>query len=76
MIKFLKTAPDKSKIVGIGLSEENVKRLQNDMPISFNLRELGLDDCQILIFTGKDEDQMKMQVKQIFGEIKEERRYK
>ena len=42
----------------LGFSDENLKRLQNDQPIKFNLSELGLDDMEVFIFNGKDEQEM------------------
>lgn len=46
------------KMVMLGLSDENMKRLAEDKPIKINLNELGLPDQEILIFTGKDEKTM------------------
>ena len=43
------------KMVMLGLSDENMKRLAKDEPIKFNLNTLGLPDQEIFIFTGKDE---------------------
>lgn len=43
----------------LGLSDENMKRLSQNQPIKFNLKEMGLDDMDVLIFNGKDEQAMK-----------------
>lgn len=48
----------KGNMLILGLSDENLKRLQQDQPIKFNLKELGLDDIDVLIFNGKDEQAM------------------
>lgn len=42
----------------IGLSDGNLKRLQMDNPIKFNLKELGLIDLDVVIFHGKTEADM------------------
>lgn len=46
------------KMVMLGLSDENIRRLGNDEPIKLNLNSLGLPDQEILIFSGKDEETM------------------
>ena len=38
-----------------GLTEENISRLKQDMPIKFNLNEMGLLDQDVFIIYGKDE---------------------
>lgn len=58
MIKILN-----GKMVMLGLTDENMRRLANDEPIKLNLNALGLPDQEILIFTGKDEDSMIKQFK-------------
>ena len=42
----------------LGLSDENMKRLAADQPIKFNLKELGLQDIQVFIFNGRNEETM------------------
>lgn len=42
----------------LGLSDENIRRLQKDEPIKFNLKELGFEDFEVLIFNGKTEQDM------------------
>lgn len=56
MIKFVSTKPNGTKLVGMGLSEENVKRLKEGKPISFNLDELGFEGLEGLIFYGETEE--------------------
>lgn len=38
-----------------GLTDENIKRLTDNQPIKFNLQEMGMDDINIFIIHGKDE---------------------
>lgn len=42
----------------IGLSDENLKRLQKDQPIKFNMADVGFPAIEIFIFNGKDEQTM------------------
>ena len=42
----------------LGLSDENVRRLTQDQPIKFNLKELGLMDLDVVIFNGKTEEEI------------------
>lgn len=53
MVKALK-----GNMIILGLSDENIKRLKKDQPIKFNLKELGLPDFEVFIFTAKDEQAM------------------
>ncbi len=50
----------------MGLSAENVRRLQAGKPISFDARELGID-CNIVIFAGETEDAMAAELETAFG---------
>lgn len=45
-------------LVFFGLSDENVKRLQQGQPIFFEGAVLGLPDLAFVIFHGKDEAAM------------------
>jgi hypothetical protein len=53
MIKALK-----GNMIVIGLSDSNIESLKKDKPILFNLKELGLPDFDVFIFSGKDEQAM------------------
>ncbi|MGC3945292.1 MAG: hypothetical protein QM762_12400 [Chryseolinea sp.] len=53
MIKALK-----DKTIVLGLSETNIQKLKQDLPIKFNLKELGLTDHDVVIFYGKSESDM------------------
>lgn len=48
----------KDKMVALGLSHENLRRLKNNEPIKFNLEELGLGDVEMIIFSGETEETM------------------
>lgn len=47
----------------LGLSDENLKRLKNGEPIKFNMKEVGFDNIDVVIFNGKDEQKMKNDLK-------------
>lgn len=46
----------------LGLSDENVKRLQAGDPIFFNLKELEMGDANVLIFNGRTEESMYLEM--------------
>ncbi|NJO63644.1 MAG: hypothetical protein HC836_37280 [Richelia sp. RM2_1_2] len=48
----------KDNTIILGLSDRNIELLKQDKPIKFNLKELGLDDMDVIIFNGKDESAM------------------
>lgn len=47
----------------LGLSEMNIKKLKEGMPIKFNLKELHAGDIDVFIFCGKDEQSMALTLK-------------
>lgn len=47
----------------LGLSDENIRRLKNDEPIKFNMKDVGFGDIEVFIFAGKDEQTMQQQLK-------------
>lgn len=49
----------KDNLLIFGLSERNLKLLREGKPIKFNMKELGLPELDVLIYTGKDEESMK-----------------
>jgi hypothetical protein len=71
MVKFTLKDDKNGKpyVVGIGLSAENIRRLQAGQPILFNLKELGLIDLDILILTGETEDSIAETVDSIIKTI-------
>lgn len=52
----------------VGLSEENIRRLQADQPIYFETNAVGFTGNEhierILIFAGKDEQDMRAQIEE------------
>lgn len=58
MIKFSANTPDRRKLIGLGLSHENLKRLKDNQPIRFKGESVGLDGVDVLIFAGKTEESM------------------
>ena len=68
MIKFL-YEKEESTLVGLGISEENVRRLKDDQPIVVKLSDMGITtDIQVLIFYGKDEKEMEKTLRPYIGE--------
>jgi hypothetical protein len=46
------------EMVFLGLSHENLRRLKNNQPINLNFKDIGFEDREIIIFSGKDENEM------------------
>lgn len=61
MIKFTSTSKNKT-LIGLGISEGNVRMLKEAQPILVNGAELGFDWLEILIFYGRNEDELKKTV--------------
>ena len=57
---MIKTASGNMAI--LGLSHENLSRLKEGEPIKLNLKDVGLHDVEILIFSGETEESMKAQL--------------
>lgn len=55
MIKARGQARDGRPVVILGLSGENMTRLVADKPIRFDLAELGLPPCMVVIMYGTTE---------------------
>lgn len=62
LIKFTSTGKNRT-LIGLGITEGNVKRLKEAQPILVNGSELGFDWLEILIFYGRDEDELEKTVK-------------
>jgi hypothetical protein len=58
MLKYKAQKEDGTLCIGLGFSEENIKRLQEGQPIAFDLKELGLPPLEFFVFVGKDEATM------------------
>lgn len=68
MIKFTANHPDGKMLIGLGLSNRNIKLLREGRPIVVDLADLGITlKAEIFIFTGKDERSMKKDLKQYIG---------
>ena len=69
MIKF-KTIVNGKVLVGFGISEDNVKRLKEGMPIAINTEEckrlFGVDDTMVTILYGKTENDIKEELSKHF----------
>lgn len=55
MVKAKGTRENGGAYVVFGLSHENLDRLRDGEPITFNLSELGMGDCEVLIMSGSTE---------------------
>jgi hypothetical protein len=62
MIKF-----KANKLIGIGLSDSNLKKLKSQ-PIKFNLKEVGGPDYDFFIFNGKTEASMKRELEHLLSD--------
>lgn len=69
MIQFTATAGDGSgmRLIGLGLSEENIRQMQAGRPVRVDLQRLipGLN-VEVLIFVGADEDAMQRELAEHF----------
>lgn len=53
----------KENVIILGMSDENLERLNrkgSNEPIKFNLKDLGLQDMDVIIFNGESEESMYM----------------
>lgn len=66
MIKARATINDGQVMVVIGLSDENIRRLQAGLPIDTDLSEIGLAG-RLFIFSGETEEAMRDQIVRIAG---------
>jgi hypothetical protein len=55
MVKFTATGQDGRRLLGIGLSAENVRRLRAGKPIHFSALGMGLGDFDVVITYGETE---------------------
>jgi hypothetical protein len=61
----MKAKTDNGDIVILGLSEENIKRMKDNKPMLIDLKEVGIPGIKIMIFTGKTEEEMFEDFKEI-----------
>lgn len=62
MIKVKGKNTSGGDIIILGLSDENMKRLSKGEPIKFNLTDLDMPSCDVFIFNGATEFEMKRQL--------------
>jgi hypothetical protein len=70
MLTFLATGSHGEKIIGLGLSDENIRRLREGQPILLPLRQLLPDlseDLDLVIFTGPTEAEMADRLVDLIG---------
>jgi hypothetical protein len=65
MIKFVADSKDGKKLVGIGLSRENLNRLVEGKPIYFSGAEVLLPKSEFMIFFGETEAAMEAELKKL-----------
>lgn len=58
---------DDHELIVLGLSDENIKRLKNNQPITFDLDQLGIKGIRIFIFAGETEESMAEDMKEFIG---------
>lgn len=66
MIKFTLTAASGKRVLGIGLSDENIKRLKEKDPILFDAAAVGIDNLDVLIMHGETEDSIREELRKNF----------
>lgn len=66
MVKFI-AMDGVGPLIGLGLSEQNLRKLREGMPIYTNGKEMGLSH-NIYIFYGKTEDDMFEMMKDKIGD--------
>jgi hypothetical protein len=64
MVKFTATTTDARKVIGLGLSRENVRRLIAGEPIVFPGEAIGEAHRDFLIFFGETEAQLREQFRE------------
>ncbi len=63
MIKFKASSNDgRTTVIGIGLSDENIRRLTDGQPMIFSIDEMGFENTEVLILHGETEDKIKAAV--------------
>jgi hypothetical protein len=74
VIKFggrstIKATGQPGRLIGIGLSAENWRRLESGHPILFNLGEIHPDlaDCEVVLLGGQTEADIKGQLAPLLG---------
>lgn len=58
MVRFEMVGTNGRQIIGLGLSDENIKRLKDKQPIYFSLEEFGFEESSVVIMWGKTEGEI------------------
>lgn len=67
MIKFIMDK-DGQKVLGLGLSHQNLKHLKNGKPIEIDLKKIGhTNNDTIYLFAGRTEQSMTKDLKNFIG---------
>lgn len=66
MIKFKLTTDDGKVKLGLGISDENVRRLKRGEPIYVNLNEMGIE-AELMIMYGRTEAEIVKELKPFIG---------
>jgi hypothetical protein len=66
VLKFLSTNRERA-LVGLGLTDENLRRMQEGKPVYVKLSELGVDEhranqVEVFIYHGADEESLRRQL--------------
>jgi oligoribonuclease (3'-5' exoribonuclease) len=64
MIKFLTRGKDKRTVLGLGITDMNIKMLQQGRPVHVKGEDVQMDRLDIMIFHGKTEADLLKQMKQ------------
>jgi len=68
VVKFLIKKTTKGiPLIGIGLSCNNIAKLQDEEPIMFNLKDIGLNDCDVMIIAGETEESIAKDLERYIG---------
>lgn len=67
MIKFKVDAKNNRKLIGLGITEENVKGLKEGKPIFINGEEVDIPGIDIMVFYGKDEKAIQDSLQNFIG---------
>lgn len=67
MIRALATSKHGSKVLLLGLSEMNVRKLKQGLPIHVLGEEVGLPGISVVIMYGETEDSMREQLDSLIG---------
>lgn len=71
MVKFVASGEGGRILIGLGLEDENIKRLKDGEPIRIRLSDLGfhgvVGNIHIMIFTGKDAESITKDLSQFIN---------